>query len=157
MLIWVRDIKKGLSVKDVYSDVGEYGVVLATSRPDNSLVPVKLGNIGVKKYLVQRDKVRILYDKNCLDYIRHIEVMDQVLGGTSIDNVTISDEVEYLICYTGEDWYVALDKTGKISQYIMKNSNNKEKALEEVQQALEAIKMHLEETINITQNTGLGM
>lgn len=153
----VRDIKKGLSTKDVYSDVGEYGVVLATSRPDNSLVPVKLGNIGVKKYLVQRDKVRILYDKNCLDYIRHIEVMDQVLGGTSIDNVTISDEVEYLICYTGEDWYVALDKTGKISQYIMKNSNNKEKALEEVQQALEAIKMHLEDTINITQNTGLGM
>ena len=153
----VRDIKKGLSTKDVYSDVGEYGVVLATSRLDNSLVPVKLGNIGVKKYLVQRDKVRILYDKNCLDYIRHIEVMDQVLGGTSIDNVTISDEVEYLICYTGEDWYVALDKTGKISQYIMKNSNNKEKALEEVQQALEAIKMHLEDTINITQNTGLGM
>ena len=153
----VRDIKKGLTTKDVYSDVGEAGVVLATSNPDNSLVPIKLGNNGVKKYLVQRDKVRIYYEKNCLDTIRHIETMDQVLGGASLDNVSLSDEVDYLVCYTGEDWYVSLDKTGKIRQYIMNNSNNKEKALEEVQQALETIKMHLEETINYSQESRLGM
>ena len=153
----VNDIKKGLTAKDVYSDISSAGVVLATSRPDNSLVPVKLGTMGIKKYLVQRDKVKILYDKNCLDYVRHIETMDQVLGGRNIEDVTISDDKEYMVCYSGEDWYVAVDKTGQISQYIMKNSNNKEKALEEVQQALEAIKMHLEDNVNYTQSSGLGM
>lgn len=152
----VLDIKKGLGAKDFYTDISESGIVLATSRDDDSLVPVRLGNKFVKRYLVIRDKVKVVYDVQCLERVRHIETMDQVLSGVDIEEVQLHTEEDYILCYYGEDWYIAVTVDSKIEQYVMKNSNNKEKALEEMQSTLKMIDFQLKSRANASVDLGVG-
>ncbi len=151
----VSNIKKGL--RKFYSDVTSSSIVLATSASDNSLVPVKLGNRGVKKYLVQRLKKKLHYGETAIDSMEHIIMMDKILNGESIDEVEISHIEDILFCYTGDDWYVSVSKEGKVEQYIMNNSTDKEKAMLEVQSVLEELKINLENMMKVANQVSLGM
>lgn len=153
--IGVSDIQKGM--KNFYTDVTSTSIILATSTGDRKLVPVKLGNHGLKKYLVQRDKKKILYDKAAGECVTHLKVVDQILSGVSIDMVTAEVREDILFCYAGEDWCIYVDKNGQIDNFILNNSNNKELAIAEMQEALEYIKNNLSNEINIAQNATLGM
>ncbi len=150
----VSDVKKGM--KSFYTDINESAILLASSSADNGLVPLKLGNKGQQKFLVQRDKIVVKYSENAIQTIQHIEAMDQFLSGKSVDEIEIQTKDDIVIVYCGEDWYVSLNKEGKVEQYIMKNSNNKEKALSEVQDALLRIKNDLSSTLDIQSDTFLG-
>ena len=151
----VPDIQKGM--KKFYTDVTSTSIVLATSSDNRKLVPIKLGNHGLKKYLVQRDKIRLLYDKAASEYIAHLETIDQVMSGISIDMVNVAIKEDILLCYAGEDWCVYVDKNGRIDSFILNNSNNRELAIDEMQKTLEYIKNNLSNEMNIAQNTILGM
>lgn len=147
----VSNIKRG--VGKFYTDVSESNaVVLASSNPDNSLVPIKLGNIGMCKYQVQRGKIRIYEGAGGIQYLNRIELIDQILSGESIDKTIIRPKKNVALCYCGEDWYVAVDSKGKISDYVMKNSNRKDIANNEKRECILALKSKLDnipEDINV--------
>ncbi|MGN1372079.1 MAG: hypothetical protein ACI4XM_07400 [Candidatus Coprovivens sp.] len=86
---------------------------------------------------------------------KSISILEEIKDGYYIARCLSFFPKEIRIKYidkVGEDWYVAVCCDGKIKKYIMNNSNNKEKALEEVQQALESIKIYINENKVISYN-----
>lgn len=150
----IEDPQKGM--KHFYTDVSANSVLLASSN-NNDLVPIKLGAKGTPKYDVIRDKKRILYNQDCINFVSHIHCLDDVLGGTNIDNVEVSVNESLLFCLAGEDWYVAIDKNGEVNKYIMNNTNNKQCAIDEMQDALNYLKENINKEMSIAINSSLGM
>ncbi len=150
----INDPQKGM--KKFYTDVSSSSIVLATSHPKNELVQLKLGVKGVPRYQVLRDKKQILYNREAVNYVAHIQTLDQVLGGSSVDNTDVALNEDIIVCLAGEDWYVTIDKQGSIDRYIMKNSNNKNAAINEVQEALAYLRENLNKEMQIANNV-LGM
>ena len=154
----VPDVKKGLG--NFYSDVNsDHAVVIATSNPDNSLVPVKLGIAGMKKYPVQRGKIRMYEGETAIEQLDRIEIIDQMLSGKTIDEATPKPKKDVAFCYCGEDWYVTVDSKGNISEFIMQNSNKKELAHKEKKECVRQIKSKLgispdEDTLDSTKTQG---
>jgi hypothetical protein len=135
----VSEIKRG--VGHFYTDVKtDSATILATSNPDNSLVPVKLGNGGMKKYPVQRGKVRMYEGEKALEHLERIELVDQILSGKPIDEATTKPKKDIMFCYCGEDWYVTVDSKGNIGEYVMANSNKREIANKEKKECIRQIK-----------------
>jgi len=153
----VSNIKKG--VGKFYTDVSETNAtIVATSDPNDSLVPVKLGNSGVPRYQVQRGKVRMYSGENCYEPLSRIEMLDQILSGVPIEDAQLNQKENVMVAYCGEDWYVSVNSEGKIGKYVMKNSNRKEEARMEMNACLQKINNQLgftyeAETI-VTQNVG---
>lgn len=148
----VTNIKRGIGI--FYSDVDEKAVVLATTEQNKAFAPVKLGNLLLEKYPVQRDKKQIYYDEQCNLAMQHIHMMDQVLLGKNIEQISIKTYNNNNICYTGEDWYVAIDKDGNINKFIMESSKNKQLAIKEIEQLLEKIKYTLSTEITDSKKVG---
>lgn len=150
----ISDPQKGM--KKFYTDVSTSSVVLATSGTNNSFIQPKLGVRGLPRYEVLRDKKKTLYNKDAYNYVAHIQMLDQVLGGESVETANVSINEDIIVCLAGEDWYVSIDNKGQIDKYIMNNSNSKDKAIDEVQEALLYIKDNLAKEMNIANNV-LGM
>lgn len=151
----IDDPQEGM--KKFYTDVSENSIVLATGNPNNELLPFKLGVKEVPKYPVQRDKKRILYNRECVEYINHLKILDQVLSGKNIDNISIENTNNYNVCFAGEDWCVMADKDGNIDKYIMSNTNNKAQSIKEAEEALNYLKQNLEKEITLSSGMSLGM
>ena len=142
----VPNIKMG--VGKFYTDVSaDNSVILASSNSDNSLVPIRLGNFGVYKYQVQRGKIKMYEGVKGIQYLNRIELIDQLLSGKSIDKAVIKPKKNIAFCYCGEDWYVFVDTNGKISDYVMKNSNRKDIAINEKKECIVDLKNNLAHTV----------
>lgn len=149
----IKDPQKGM--KKFYTDVSENSVILATSAPNNELVTPKLG-VNAPKYDVLRDKKRIFYNREAFSHVAHLQCLDQVMSGRKIEDVDVEINEDIIVCYAGEDWCVTIDKQGKISEFLMKNSNSKDLAIKEMQEALIYLKENLSKEMNIANNV-LGM
>jgi len=149
----IKDPQKGM--RKFYTDVSESSVILATSAPNDELVAPKLGVTG-PKYEVLRDKKRILYNREAFSFVAHLQCLDQVMSGRKVEDVDVEVNEDIIVCLAGEDWCVTIDKHGHISDYMMKNSNNKELAMDEMQEALNYLKDNLTKEMNIANNV-LGM
>ena len=149
----IKDPQKGM--KKFYTDVSDTSVILATSAPNDEFVQPRLGVTG-PKYNVLRDKKRILYNREAFAYVAHLQTLDQVMSGRNIEDVDVEINEDIIVCLAGEDWCVTIDKQGEISKYMMKNSNNKELAIDEMQEALNYLKENLSKEMNIANNI-LGM
>lgn len=148
----VPNVKEGIG--KFYSDIGNNNaVIVATSNPDNSLVPVNLSNQGVPKYPTQRDKVRYYEGANAEIQMKRIEILDQMATGKKLEEIEVTEKKDIAFCYSGEDWYVCVDKQGNITEYVMENSNKKEQANREKKQFLKEIKAKLGITTGDSQNT----
>ena len=131
----VSNIKKTLP--NFYSDVYEQAIIVATSN-NGSLVPLKLGAQNAEKYEVSRSKVKKTTSKDARNAIKHIESLDQLYDGLELDDINIR-EIDSIYCIYGEDWYISLDSNFEISSYIMKNSKNQSKAMEEINKYMKAV------------------
>ena len=151
----ITDPQQGM--EKFYTDVSSTSIILSTSNPNNELVPPKLGVKGVPKYPVKRDKQKILYNRECWEYVAHLKSLDQVLSGRAIDNIDVVVDENLIVCLAGEDWCVTIDKDGNLNEYIMNNTNNKQQAIEEVQSALMYLKQNLDKEITISNSVSLGM
>jgi hypothetical protein len=149
-----KDPKKGM--KRFYTDVCCSSIVLATSGLRNEFVAPKLGVRGVPRYQVLREKQKVLYNREAINYAAHINTLDQVLSGTDVESVQVELDEGVLVCLAGEDWYVTINKQGSIDRYIMKNSNSKNDAINEVQAALAYLRENLSKEMKIANNV-LGM
>lgn len=151
----VSEIKKGVGI--FYSDVNaNNAVVIATSNSDDSLVPVKLGNGGMTKYPVQRGKIRMHVGETCIEHLNRIELIDQILSGKQIEDTTTTSKKDIAFCYCGEDWYVAVDSKGTVSEYIMKSSTKKGVANKEKEECLAMIKQNFGYSNDNPNTNGLG-
>lgn len=151
----VSDVKKG--VGNFYTDVtSDNATILATSNPDNSLVPIKLGNGGVQKYQVQRGKVRMYEGEKCLEHIDRIEIIDQMLSGKPIDEAEPKPKKDIAFCYCGEDWYVTIDTKGNVGEYIMASSNKKELANREKDACVAQLRERLGHSNEDTNTNSVG-
>lgn len=146
-----------LGMKKFYTDVSSTSIVLSTSNQNNELVEPKLGVKGIPKYPVKRDKQKILYNRDCQEYVAHLKSLDQVLSGYAVDDVDIEIDQNLIVCFAGEDWCVTIDKDGNLNEYIMSNTNNKQQAIDEVQSALMYLRQNLDKEITISNNVSLGM
>ena len=101
---------------------------------------------------------KILYNREAATYVAHLNTLDQVLGGVPLEKTNAEINEDIIVCLAGEDWYVTIDKQGKIDRHIMNNSNNKNAAINEVQEALNYLRdnLNLEKEMQIANNV-LGM
>ena len=130
-----------------YTDVTSQAIIISTSDEHNNFVPIKFGNSDVPRYPVVRDKKRPFYNDECRKYVAHLKSLDQVLSGNKIDGIDVSVDETLVACLAGEDWCVTIDKDGKLDIYIMENSNNRQKAIAEAQEALEYFRQNLDNEI----------
>lgn len=133
----VENIKKGFDM--FYSDVFERAVIVATSNPDNSLVPVKLGNNGLPNYKPLRGKITKHYGKDAINAKAQILLLNELYKGNNIDELDLTLDNDIIYCITGEDWYISLNTEGKIETYLMETSNDKELAEKEINKYLEVL------------------
>ena len=150
----ISDPQKGM--KKFYTDVSASSIILATSAPKNELVAPKLGVRGVPKYPVLRDKKQVFYNRAAANHVAHINALEQVINGVSVDDVNVSIDENIIVCLAGEDWYVTIDKQGNIGRHIMKNSTNTNEAINEVRAALDYLRDNLNKEMQIANNV-LGM
>lgn len=147
--------QKGM--KKFYTDVGSSSIILATTDENNELVTPKLGMMLLPKYSIIRDKQKTFYNKDSQEYVTHLKVLDQFLSGFSPESIVAIDNENIIMCLAGEDWYVSLDKEGNVENYVMKNSNNIEEALKEMENALSYVKENVQKETTISNNISLGM
>ena len=150
----IKDPQVGM--KRFYTDVSTSSIILATSAPNDTLVEPKLGVRGVPKYPVLRDKKQVLYNREAACQVAHINAVEQVLSGVSVDNLNVEVDENIIVCLAGEDWYVTIDKQGNIGKHIMKKSSNNSEALNEVREALDYLRDNLNIEMQIANNI-LGM
>ncbi len=129
------NIKAGLG--KFYSDVGAFNDILLASRnKDNTLVDIKLGPADAERYNVLREEIKETYGKNALLTANRLRLLDALYLGQSTEKVELIKENTIIYCISGQDWYIALDKEGRISRYCMKSGNDKEAMNNEMKEAL---------------------
>jgi hypothetical protein len=123
-------------------------VVLKTSNPDGSLVPYRFGADLAQAYETQRDKVETIIDSDmAYEKISQLRLVDGVLKGYEIDEMSLEDISNVEVCIAGEDWYVYADSNGNIHQFVVEMSKHKDRAIGEMKVALE----NLREIVNSRQ------
>ena len=98
----------------------------------------------------------MFYNRAAANHVAHINALEQVINGVSVDDVNVSIDENIIVCLAGEDWYVTIDKQGNIGRHIMNNSNSKNDAINEVQAALAYLRENLSKEMQIANNV-LGM
>ena len=150
------EIQKGF--KKFYSDVSEEAIVLATSSPDSNFVPVKTGPTKAEKYESLRREIKRTNGSEAYRLKYQILLLDEYYSGKDFSNIEVNMDDDIIYTIQGEDWYIAVSSKGEIESYIMKNSNNREKANEEMSEELIALKKLIIEkgldSINIQSNLG---
>ena len=137
------NIFKGMS-RSFWFDLSSNNAMLLSSSNDDLLVPVNLGQSNIDYYNVQRDKVRLA--DNPTEAVNHIEALEQILSGKKLEDIKTPNE-EYDTCYYGEDWYIAVDKEGKIFKKVMSKSKDYESAFKEMSDVLDGV-LKIEEIFN---------
>ena len=128
-------------------------VLLKSTSPTGDLVPYKFGADLARTYETQRDKVVTLNTPEAAyEKVVQLHLIDSVLKGYEIDELTIDLPNNINLCVAGEDWCVYKDNEGNIHQFVVEMSKHKDRALEEMKVALEQIKTMIEE-----QNLGKAM
>jgi hypothetical protein len=108
-------------------------IVLATRGENGRLVPISLADKKLPRYGVQRDKISIYETEQEIGKaIEQIQIIDQILGHTFLDNIQTFVPNNLVKCYRGEDWYLAIDSVGKTYDYVAKHSRNRDKAFREI-------------------------
>ena len=129
-------------------------VVLKTTHPANQLVPYKFGADLARSYETQRDKI-VEYEKTELaqEKIAQLYLLNGILNGQEVEDIEyqIPSNIKYFL--SGEDWYIYLDEEGNINKFILDSSKHKERALEEMKNALQKINIYIEEK-NPSQTLG---
>ncbi len=139
--IGVQNIQKGY--KSFYIDVSQESIVLATSNEDNSLVPIKLGPSNAERYeLLRRDR-KIGLGLEAIDLVLQTLLLDKHYGSGNYEDFDIDVDKDIIYAIQGEDWYISVDSTGKIDNYIMENSNDPKKAKEEMTESIEQTKEYI--------------
>lgn len=113
------------------------GIILMTSAEDNSLKTYNFSRNNITKYECQRDKIKVFYNNEAKSRMIQLHIIDRLLSGNELENIEIDLNINCDFCISGEDWYIAKTSDNQIIQYIMLNSKNKEKALEELNIYLE--------------------
>ena len=123
-----------------YTDIDNWAVVLAAR--EGSLSPVELGPNNCEKYEVGRSPVRKYYSDRAVDQVAHIETLDAFFGKTPLDEISV-EKKDIKFAYVGEDWYIAITTSGKIINYVEKNSRNLGAAMAEMNRYLTIIEADL--------------
>ena len=140
----VNNVTEGYSY--FYHDIRNSAILLASSRKDNSLVPVKLDAKNLPQYPVGRDAIRCLYNEDAIEQAKCIEVRDLFLSGYALKDIDTNFNMDIVYLIYGEDWYISIDNNKKVNYYIMVNSINRRKAEAELNVALEEVYKNLEAT-----------
>ena len=116
-------------------------VVLKTTNPDGSLVPYRFGADLAQTYETQRDKVETITDPDvAYEKISQLHLIDGVLKGYDIEEMTLEENSNIEVCIAGEDWYVYADSSGNIHQFVVEMSKHKDRAVGEMKASLEELK-----------------
>ena len=94
------------------------------------------------------------HQQEAYDNALKLHLIDSVLKGYEIDELTINTPNNIDICIAGEDWCVYKDTEGVIHQFVVEMSKHKDRALEEMRVALEQMKTMIEEQ---SQNKTMGV
>ena len=92
--------------------------------------------------------------EHAYEKVVQLHLIDSVLKGYEIDELTINTPNNIDICIAGEDWCVYKDTEGVIHQFVVEMSKHKGRALEEMRVALEQMKTMIEEQ---SQNKTMGV
>lgn len=107
----VDSIKEGLPA--FYTDVNSHAIVLATSNPDNSLVPVNFNKTSVPEYMPSREKITELTPENLeknSSMINRVHAINAYLKTRSYDNIGyIEFETGFVYGFANQDWYIYVD------------------------------------------------
>jgi len=116
-------------------------VLLKSTSSDGSLVPYEFGADIARTYETQRDKI-ISYTDSSLakDKMIQLHLIDGILKGYEIEELSVDSLEDIEICIAGEDWYVAVDKEGNIHQFVVEMSKHKARALGEMKEAIDTLK-----------------
>ncbi len=138
----VHNITKGLG--RIYHDVTNSAILLASSKKDNSLVPVTLGPDNIETYHPQRDKVELLMRDDLIEAVTRINTMNKLLDGASLEGLEVEDSGNLLVGYVGEDFYCALTVDNKIVYQVMNSRKKNVDTLKELKESLEALELNRE-------------
>jgi len=120
------------------------GIILTTSRDDGKLVPYVFDKDNTPNYECLRDEIKTFYGKHANDRIIQLHIINALLEEQNLEDIVIDDSVNYDFCISGEDFYIAITNDNKIIKYIMPNSKNRDKALEELNTCFEQIQKYVE-------------
>ena len=123
-------------------------VLLKSTSSDGTLVPYEFGADIARIYETQRDKI-VSYTDSVMaqDKMIQLHLIDGVLKGYEIEELTVASLENIERCIAGEDWYVAVDKDGNIHQFIVEMTKHKARALAEIKDALEKIQQLQDEVV----------
>ena len=130
-------------------------VLLKSTSPNGGLVPYEFGADLARTYETQRDKVVTLTNHDmALEKVMQLHLIDGILKGYEIDELSLDIPTNVDMCIAGEDWCVYKDSEGNIHQFIVEMSKHKGRALEEMKIALEQLKNAVVEQ---SQNKAMGV
>ena len=116
-------------------------VLLKSTDPDGLLMPYKFGSELAKTYETQRDKIVTYTDLELAqNKVIQLHLIDSVLKGYEIEELSTEAPQNIVVCIAGEDWYVYQDKEGNLYQFVIEMSKHKDRALVEMKEALEKLK-----------------
>ena len=114
-----------------------------------------ISGILARTYETQRDKVVTLTNHDmALEKVMQLHLIDGILKGYEIDELSLDIPTNVDMCIAGEDWCVYKDSEGNIHQFIVEMSKHKGRALEEMKIALEQLKNAVVEQ---SQNKAMGV
>jgi hypothetical protein len=122
----ITNNKEGLPM--FYSDIGNNGILLASSSEDSKLVPIKFDKEGIKSYEPCRGKIRMSMDYNTImKKVNRVESIKLLLNGEDISEIdSVSFDNGILCGAYSDDWYVYIDeKQNKHFGYIDIDENAK--------------------------------
>ena len=136
----INNCKKGFPY--FYTDVNRDAVVVATANNDE-LLPIKLGPNNSEKYEVMRKKPIKYYNRDAIENMLHLEVLDKFYSNIDITDIDLNKRDDVLFAYVSEDWYVAVLDNYEIISYVSNNSNNIELANEEMNKYFNTIRKEI--------------
>lgn len=141
----IRNNKVGLPY--FYSDISASGIVLATNRSDNELVPIDFTKREIPSYSPVRDAVISSDNMEQLqENIGRIYTVKKMLDGIDwryIEMLEFNSGIKY--GFAGEDWYAYIDNSGLLYEEII---DIDKRAREE----LEMAKKLLKESISVKED-----
>ena len=127
-----------------YCDVNPNNcLLLATSSKDQEVpfVPFKKNSSPLPVYPTKRCPIKYTTDsKEINESIIRLNIINEILSGVPINDVSLTiPNSEYLCAYIGEDFYVTIDQNSNPVTYIMPMSNDKKRAITELNYSLKSL------------------
>ncbi len=135
----VDNVREGLTIS--YCDIGRNAIVLATSKPDNELVPINFDKRNLPTYLPARDKVVEVHStKGIVSYIRRIDSVQRLMAGENYEYLEfpIIEENKIKYGFANQDWYVYVDAEGEIHEKIITTDPRAKQEYEDARKLVQA-------------------